>query len=601
MADNDLSQYSTEDLQRMLGEHDQAAPSDLSQYSTEDLKRMSEDYQEEGMREKAKENKGYLPQVGAFVTGLGQSIPFSKDIAAGLNVARSELGGHPAGVPSEGTLGEKFEAAKRTQEKAQKVLGEEYPWTQGAGVATGIGAQIAAPGTRALAAAERAAAELAGEAVPAAVAPIARGAVHVGSGAGVGAAYGAGEGVTPEERAQNALIGAGVGAAGSALAPVAGVIGRPIGKRLGIIKPTPGVMSKDELFDAARNAYRESENQGVMIKPEAIKNTYEDLVSSLTDVGYHKKNQPEINTALDELYKLTMPTMQGQPNYTTLKGIDIINQMARKASSSPDRQTRMMGAIFHDKVDDLLEKLGPGSVISGDAEAATKSLQEAKQLWKTARKTEKVEDMIDNAVLETASTGSGGNINNKLRQAITKIIKEHKKRPGGWTPDELAAMRAIVEPSAGRDLARLVGKISPAGNGLHAILELGAVSHNPKFLPLIAGGHLAKTYADKATAAAVDDLLELIRVGGRRAKMPKANPTGGVKAKNIGIGATMAGIEPFEREERKAGGRVYPAKRLTLMEKAARKAFNDIANESKPLMDMPDEQIVNALRIAKDR
>mgnify|MGYP003353160042 CR=1 FL=1 len=62
--------------------------------------------------------------------------------------------------------------------------------------------------------------------------------------------------------------------------------------------------------------------------------------------------------------------------------------------------------------------------------------------------------------------------------------------------------------------------------------------------------------------------------------------------------------QPAEEEprmQRKAGGRVYPAKKLNLMERAARKAFNDIANESKPLMDMPDEQIVNALRIAKDR
>jgi len=54
-----------------------------------------------------------------------------------------------------------------------------------------------------------------------------------------------------------------------------------------------------------------------------------------------------------------------------------------------------------------------------------------------------------------------------------------------------------------------------------------------------------------------------------------------------------------ERTERKAGGRIqkreYPAKRLTRLERAARKAFNEISNETKPLMDMPDEHIVQAL------
>ena len=562
---------------------------------------LEQTFAEEGMRQKARE--GYLPQVGAFVTGLGQSVPFAKDIAAGANVLRSQLGGHPAGVPEQGTLGEKFTAAKQAQEQAQRILGEEYPMTQMAGTAAGVGAQIMAPGTRALAAGERAAAEMAGEAVPRVAAPLARGAVHTGAGAGVGALYGAGEGVTPEERAENALTGAGVGAAGSLFAPVAGTLARPIGKKLGFIKPTPGVMSKDELFDAARDAYRASEQQGVMIQPTAIKQAHNDIVSDLTNLGYHRKLSPEISVALDELNKLSMPTMGGRPNYTTLKGVDIINRMARKASSSPDPTTRMMGKVFHEKIDNLLDSLSPANTIGGNAPEAVKALQEARNYWKLARKTEKVEDMIDTAILETASTGSGGNINNKLRQAIKKIIVANKKKPGGWTPDELAAMRAIAEPGAAKDLARLFGKISPGGNGLHALLEMGAVAHNPKFAPIIAAGSLSKAYADRATAAAVDDLLELIRVGGKRANMPRRNATAGVKAKNIGIGATMAGVNAFDREERASGGRVgkrdYPAKKLSSLEKAARRALGGIAKDTTHIMDMPDEEVANALRMAK--
>ena len=587
-----------EELEAAFGNSPMQQPQQETGPSSAELQKV---FDEEAMRQKAQANQGYLPQAGAFITGLGQTIPFAKDLAAGANVFRSELGGHPAGVPEEGTYGEKFTAAKEAQERAQRILGEEYPLTQLGGTATGIGAQIMAPGTRALAAGERALAETAGQAVPRAMAPVARGAVHVGTGAGIGAAYGAGEGVTPEERMQNALTGTMVGAAGSALAPVVSTVAKPIGQRLGFVKPTPGVLSKDELFDAARNAYATSEQQGVMIQPNVIRTAYDDIVDKLTSKGYHPKNQPELKTALDELYKLTIPTMQGSPNYTTLKGIDVINQIARNASSSPNRSTRLMGGIFHEGVDDLLDRLSPQNVISGDAPQAVKALQEARNYWKLARKTEKVEDMIDNAVLETASTGSGGNINNKLKQAITKIIKENKRKPGGWTPDELAAMRAIVEPSAGRDLARLFGKLSPGGNGLHMLLELGAVSHNPKFAPLIAGGHLAKTYADRATAAAVDDLLELIRVGGKRTNMPRRNPTSAVKAKNVGIGATMGLTQPYEREQRKSGGKVYPAKRLTLLERMARKAHNEMAEDSKHIMDIPDEYVAQQLKMAKDQ
>lgn len=83
--------------------------------------------------------------------------------------------------------------------------------------------------------------------------------------------------------------------------------------------------------------------------------------------------------------------------------------------------------------------------------------------------------------------------------------------------------------------------------------------------------------------------------------MPRKNPTSAVKAKNVGIGATLSGMQPWEREERKAGGRVYPAKRLTLLEKAARKAHGELANGSKPLMNMPDEHIAHQLNMAKDQ
>ena len=59
------------------------------------------------------------------------------------------------------------------------------------------------------------------------------------------------------------------------------------------------------------------------------------------------------------------------------------------------------------------------------------------------------------------------------------------------------------------------------------------------------------------------------------------------------------------REERAVGGKVgkpdYPTKRLSRMERAAKRAREALALESKPLMDAPDEHIANALRIAENK
>lgn len=65
----------------------------------------------------------------------------------------------------------------------------------------------------------------------------------------------------------------------------------------------------------------------------------------------------------------------------------------------------------------------------------------------------------------------------------------------------------------------------------------------------------------------------------------------------------VTAIAAEDREERASGGKVskrdYPAKRLNKLERAAKRALDSIALETKILENKPDEQIAQALRIAK--
>jgi hypothetical protein len=76
-----------------------------------------------------------------------------------------------------------------------------------------------------------------------------------------------------------------------------------------------------------------------------------------------------------------------------------------------------------------------------------------------------------------------------------------------------------------------------------------------------------------------------------------------IRAEIVGKALQKGLYQPSEtqkeqREEYAKGGKVYPAKKMSHMERAAAKAFNDIANETKPLMDVPDEHIAHALGMA---
>ena len=200
---------------------------DLSSLSDEEL-----DARIAALEAPKAEEGGIGENILSFMTGIGKTVPFGQDIPALVSAGRSYLGMKPKGVPEEGEFAERFAGAKEAQEEAAKILGKRAPWSQRAGMATGIIGSISPLG-RAAAAEEATAAALT-KALPSAVtkvlpraAPTAvKGTTGLGFGAGLGAAYGLGEGTTLEERLANAGTGAKMGAATAAALPLLAGVGK---------------------------------------------------------------------------------------------------------------------------------------------------------------------------------------------------------------------------------------------------------------------------------------------------------------------------------------------------------------------------------------
>jgi len=110
------------------------------------------------------------------------------------------------------------------------------------------------------------------------------------------------------------------------------------------------------------------------------------------------------------------------------------------------------------------------------------------------------------------------------------------------------------------------------------------------------GSFVVKEWMQKATPTAGQALLdEVARISGR---VPQA-------LASAARTQAISNMTENERENRASGGKVdkrdYPAKRLTRMERALKRAQNALANETKPIMSMPDDQVAQALEIAKDK
>ena len=126
---------------------------------------------------------------------------------------------------------------------------------------------------------------------------------------------------------------------------------------------------------------------------------------------------------------------------------------------------------------------------------------------------------MERAGLRAASTGSGGNIENATRQELRKILTSDRLRRG-FSPDELAAIKDAVVGTKGQNALRLLGKLSPEGNGLSLILHLlGGTMSGGATIPLAVGGMVAKRGADAMARNSAQIAEAMIANGG---KMPTA-------------------------------------------------------------------------------
>lgn len=351
------------------------------------------------------------------------------------------------------------------------------------------------------------------------------------------------------------------GTAAEPYARVAGaVLGAPIGRGLGklaeaggrgagVLPKRPPAPSVDELKAASGAKYEAAFGEPVIIHQQGLKRLADEVQTALTDFSYHPKQQAALKPAVDEILKMTGP----YGGNVTLQGLDATRRLAGNAATNIDASTRKAAHIVTEKIDDFIQNLNPSDVI-GDAGAATKAasaLEEAQTGWRTARKTEIVQDIISNAERASESTGSGGNVNNAIRQGFKNLLN-NPKRARNFSKEELVAFRAVSKGTPIDNVARLLGKLGPSGNGLMLALTAAHSAYSPATgIPLAIAGAAAKKFADVSTRNRASEALA--KVAGKRGpkdylKEPVITKFGTfprTKAGHRALAAAMAGKTAF--------------------------------------------------------
>tara|TARA_R100001463_G_scaffold33471_3_gene74207 strand:- start:470 stop:2086 length:1617 start_codon:yes stop_codon:yes gene_type:complete len=286
--------------------------------------------------------------------------------------------------------------------------------------------------------------------------------------------------------------------------------------------------TRENLRVAKNAAYHAADDSGVVFNSDELmglaENSRQKLFDGATGTIFNPKFDTHIKEALARIDDV-------QPKGLNLIGLDKLKQeiyqIYKKGRGEKGNKFDPRIKTILDDIEDLINKKTQGN------EYTEPLLNAARLAAKRYKKHEILETKMEMAMLETSATGSGGNILNKYKQAINKILR-NKKDSSYFDKGELDAMKAIVMGDVPSDILRNVGKLSPNGNGLMLHIGAAAAFVDPSYLAISAAGLLSKATSDRLIKRQIIDLEKFLVTGQKPTKLPLqfSNPAvaGGITA-----------------------------------------------------------------------
>ena len=128
------------------------------------------------------------------------------------------------------------------------------------------------------------------------------------------------------------------------------------------------------------------------------------------------------------------------------------------------------------------------------------------------KKAELLENAFRKARRQTDATGSGGNILNKYRQAVARVL-DTPREAKYFSPEEIALMDRFVSGDDVENALRRAGKMAPGGNGLMTALNAYAIAVDPTMLAITGAATAAKSAADRSAMRGSEAVLDAVSTG----------------------------------------------------------------------------------------
>lgn len=330
------------------------------------------------------------------------------------------------------------------------------------------------------------------------------------------------------QRAIGAGIGAGVGVAGSTLAPVAAKVIQGTARRVAqvpmnianrraLAQAAKAAPSAASIKAVSQGAYRASERTGATIGPQAMQILRHDmdnlarLKGLVMPSGELSNAYPKVAHALTAVREFSQGPVSMEQAQTLLRYI-------RLAQKSVDPDEARLGTLMANQFEDFLDALPP-SAFSRNGQKAGEAVTEwakGRTEWARSKRTQAIENIIADAQLAKGGFAAG------LRSGFANMLKSsNAKKRRGFSQADLDAIRAFVEGGPVQDLLARVGQGAGLPGGV-----LGGVTGGPVgAIAVPAAGLGARKLTDNAARRAAEGVRARVATPGgvpQRALPPPA-------------------------------------------------------------------------------
>jgi hypothetical protein len=314
-----------------------------------------------------------------------------------------------------------------------------------------------------------------------------------GEGALYGGAYGLGS-AEEGERLEGALMGAGTGAAFGGLAQKTGNIIKSKVANNAVKKAAPTI---DSLKQKSQALYTKMRESGVVVRENKINNIKGNIALELS------QTTPDLAPQAHALKKLVDDTLQGDVNIIDLHNISkSVNRVSRGGLQGED--AHFVGKI-KTYVDNAIDSMQT-SDIKGPL-SAVKLKNEADELWKTARKSEIIDKIFEDAKSQATGFENGLVIQFRSMSKNAKLMRQ-------FSEAEQKMIKDLVRRGSAREILAQIGKLSPTST--FGPLVTGSVGFNSGFVPgaaLAATGYGARKGAEYMTKGKAEAIRQAVMTG----------------------------------------------------------------------------------------